>query len=444
MQCPRCNKPLEEGEVFCGNCGAQVAPQRALGATVDARREQGLLSGNVPGFDSAQRAGPYTSSPQGTYGSMPNDPTVLTPARPMPPQPVRPRRNGRILLIGLLVLVVIAGGTLGALVFFKQANPTPPTPTVTGQVFFRDGPNGTGHTDALILSIRGLSPLASGSHYQAWGVNTSNEQILPLGVLTQQGQNFALSYAGNGKHGHAGLNLIGAGNKVEITQEQGNANLPTGKIVASATFPPAAFIHIRHLLFSFSTTPHQVGLLVGLRDQAQLLNGQATVLKTVAGGGNTLGTQCLAQSILDIVEGSQGSHFQPLPRLCTFQNITSQGDGFGILGKSGYDTTASLHASLAATAPDATTNIKTHARHVQIATTNIDGWLNTVDQDAQALLTHPGDTSKVSEIVQLCDHAYNGIDIDGDEHIDPVPGEAGAVTAYAHGQLMAALELTSA
>ncbi len=428
--------------MFCGNCGAQVAPQRAMGAAVDARSNQGQISGNVPGFDSAQRARPYTSSPRGTYGSLPNDPTVLTPAHPMLPQPVRPRRHGRIFLIGLLVLVVIAGGTLGLLVFLKQANLTPPT--VTGQVFFRDGANGTGHTDALILSISGLSPLASGAHYQAWLINTPTEQIIPLGVLTPQGQGFVLSHAGNGKHGHGGLNLIGAGNKVEITQEQGNASLPTGKIVASATFPPDAFIHIRHLLFSFSTTPHQVGLLVGLRDQAQLLNGQATLLKTVAGSGNTIGTQCLAQSILDIVEGQQGPHFQTLPPQCTFQNITSQGDGFGIIGKSGYDTTASLHASLAATAHDATDNIKVHAKHVQIATTNIDGWLHTVDQDAQALLTHPGDTTRVPEIVQFSDHAYNGIDINGDEHVDPVPGEAGAVIAYAHGQLMAALELTTA
>ena len=39
------------------------------------------------------------------------------------------------------------------------------------------------------------------------------------------------------------------------------------------------------------------------------------------------------------------------------------------------------------------------------------------------------------------DHAFHGVDIDADESIDPVPGEAGAITGYIHGQLMAVLPL---
>jgi hypothetical protein len=69
------------------------------------------------------------------------------------------------------------------------------------------------------------------------------------------------------------------------------------------------------------------------------------------------------------------------------------------------------------------------------------GWITTIDTDALALLNTPTDTAKVQEMVTLANHALNGIDLNGDESIDPVPGEGGAVTAYFHGQLMAALVL---
>src|SRR5436190_17350322 len=36
MFCSRCNMPIEEGIVFCGNCGNQVAPLNAPGATLSA------------------------------------------------------------------------------------------------------------------------------------------------------------------------------------------------------------------------------------------------------------------------------------------------------------------------------------------------------------------------------------------------------------------------
>ena len=118
------------------------------------------------------------------------------------------------------------------------------------------------------------------------------------------------------------------------------------------------------------------------------------------------------------------------------------GDGFGILGQ-GYATTAAAHAALAATQPDSTNTIRLHAGHVEIATNNIQGWVTTVDQDALKLLANPSDTPVIQEIVNLSDHAYHGVDTNGDEQIDPVPGEAGAITAYIHGQLMAGLPLIS-
>ena len=64
-----------------------------------------------------------------------------------------------------------------------------------------------------------------------------------------------------------------------------------------------------------------------------------------------------------------------------------------------------------------------------------------IEQDALQLLKNPGDQTKMQEIVTLADDAYHGVDVNGDGQIDPVAGEAGALTAYLQGQLMATLSL---
>jgi hypothetical protein len=464
MQCPRCNALLEDDTAFCGNCGSPIMPSQAgANATVSDQ----TMSDNktmLPPVASRYGTPPqsYQQQQQAERTDVQNSFLQTRAKRPVsdtPGQvnqftpPVLPQRTatgshmGRNVLIGLLVLILVAGGTLAAVFALQNHSGSPKkggtsTPVVTiaslAQVAFVDSQNSTpGQTDALKIAAENLSAPPSGSQYDAWLLNTSNEQILPLGTLQKNGQQFSLNFNDNN------TNLIGFGDKIEITQEKGTVLAPTGKVVLSGTFPPNAFIHIRHLLFSFPTTPGKIGLLVGLLNQAQLLNEQAVILKNVASNGNQFAIQCAAQSILDIIEGQHGQDYKQLSTGCASQNITQVGDGFGILGQGGqgYVATASAHASLAANQIDSTANIKLHAGHVEIATANIKGWVTTIQQDALHLLGNPGDTSHVQEIVTLSDHAFHGVDINGDEQIDPVPGEAGAITAYIHGQLMAALPL---
>jgi hypothetical protein len=80
---------------------------------------------------------------------------------------------------------------------------------------------------------------------------------------------------------------------------------------------------------------------------------------------------------------------------------------------------------------------------MDVSLSNINGWLKTIDQDAVLLRTHPTDVAKVEHIVKLADYAYHGVDVNGDGQIDPVPEEAGAITAFQQGQLIATLTLNS-
>jgi hypothetical protein len=212
-------------------------------------------------------------------------------------------------------------------------------------------------------------------------------------------------------------------------------------VVLSGAWPAKSFVHLRHLLVSFPATPHQVGLVVGLRQQTHLLTAQTLTLQTAVATHDATTIQCAAQSIVDIIDGANAGQYRALASSCTARNITQSGDGFGLLGTNGYLTETAQHASNAAIAPDATSYIRLHAQHVEVAIRNIQGWVTTVEQDAVALVQDPTDVTVVPEIVTLADHAEHGVDLNGDEQVSPIPGEAGAATAYEHAQLMATLNL---
>jgi hypothetical protein len=275
----------------------------------------------------------------------------------------------------------------------------------------------------------------SGSQYNAWIVDTQSESATGLGTLVQNKDG---TYTVKSTNHH---NILSLGNRVIVTLEQGTVTVPTGQVVLSATFPPKAFVHIKHLLVSFPDTPGKIGLLVGLVDQAQKLSSASQLLQSISASQNTTAIQCAAQSIVDIAEGTQGTHYQQLGNQCASQNIAEVGDGYGLLGTGGYIVNSQAHASLAATQSDTTSTIRVHAGHVAICLDNMKGWVTTIDHDAQSLINNPTDSAKVQEIVTLANHAFNGFDANGDGSIDPIPGEGGAVTAYFHGQLMATLVL---
>jgi len=164
-------------------------------------------------------------------------------------------------------------------------------------------------------------------------------------------------------------------------------------------------------------------------------------LQSAATGRNTVAIDCAAQSIVDIIEGAHGAHYQQLAGICAPQNVTAVGDGYGLLGK-GYLVGATQHAAYATSQPDATSTMHLHAALLDVSLSNITGWLTKIEQDALILQTHPTDMAPLQEIVTLADDAYHGVDVNGDGRIDPVKGEAGAVAAFLQGQLMATVLLT--
>jgi len=361
------------------------------------------------------------------------------------PRPALMRRFGRsntrrIVQYSLLILLLLAASSIVGIILLAQRGSA--TTSISGQVTFFDASNAApGHSDALSVVIHGLSAPPAGYEYDAWYINEQSEQVVALGTLTSNQQTFALNYAGGSSNAQGGINLLGAGDKLEITLEQKAVNLPEGKVELSGTFPAQAFSHIQHLLYSFPATPGKIGVLAGSLLQTRLLNIQVAVLQNFAYDHNTSAIQCEAQSILDIIEGAKGPDYQPISSACKLQNVTVKGDGFGLLGSGAYLSDAAEHATLAVSQPDATSSMHQHAGLMEIALSNVKGWMTTIQQDALRLRTNPANLSKVPEMVALADAAYHGVDANGDGVISPIPGEAGVLTAYAQGQLMAALTL---
>ncbi|HEX8994437.1 MAG TPA: protein kinase [Ktedonobacterales bacterium] len=363
----------------------------------------------------------------------------------LPPNaPWRRYRTG-FTALGVVLLVSIVASVLAWFNAHQNNNPGPGPVAANALAsvrFYDNTTNGSFNTDALSMTVTSLPAAKSGHWYEAWLINDTSEHVLPLGKLVfHGGQNaaYTLTYGGSAGPGKPGVNLLGQGNRIRITYESQSGSLPAGPVMMEGVFPPGAFVHIGHLLVAYDDTPQHQGLLVGTMQQMTLLYQQANTLQQWIGLHYPKSTQCAAQSVIDIIEGKSGAHYQPLGPQCNVGQQWPSGDTYGLLGANGYLAGVADHAALAASAPDATEHIRMHSGHVQIAVKNMEGWLAIVDTDAQKVLAGTSDANTSGEIVSLTSIALHGHDIDADETIDPVPGEAGAELAYAHAQLLASL-----
>jgi serine/threonine protein kinase len=374
------------------------------------------------------------SKPYSLHGFVDDDSSSLSPRPELLRRFQRRKITNAALIMGLILLLVIASGLIGGLLLTQRSSAVY---SVSGQATFftnQDGPAGL--TDALNIVVHNLDVPPTGSEYAVWLINQDTEAVVALGTLKVHNQTGSLTYATNS-------NLLSPGDKFEITQEQGAPVAPAGKVILTGTFPMKSFLHVGHVLVDYPETPGKIGLLVGVLEQTHLLNIQAAVLQNMAASQNTVAIGCVAQGMLDIIEGKSGSHYKRLDEACALQNVTATGDGYGLQGKKGYLTGSTEHAGFAISQPDATSAMHVHTALMDVSLSNINNWLTKIDQDAFHLQMHPTEMSKVEEIVRLADYAYYGVDVNGDGQVDPVPGEGGAKTAFQQGQLIATLSLNS-
>jgi serine/threonine protein kinase len=389
----------------------------------------------------------------------------LPQAEPPPavPEPRTPRRRPNLIPFTLAGLLVFGLAIAGMTQLFNSRLPVATPPSVTeqaspgptadpgivpvndiepvGVLRFQDG---TAPADQITISTSRLPLPPENSQYEAWLIEEDGEQRVSLGFLQfdPQGQG-SLTFVDP-----QGRNLLGMYHGLEITVEPDPDNnpIPSGIIASSATLPSAGFMHVRHLLYSFTATPNQVGFVHGLNTDTRLLQQIAELMLDSYQSGNEALVRSQAEGMLNVIVGRQSPDYKDWD---TNGTINDPGDGFGLLlngDNEGYIQGTFTHADLALTSPDATENMKIHGEHVKVAAANIAKWTPTLRD--QLIFIHlapfgPDMEGMIRNAVALARQIQNGVDVNGNENVEPIPDEGGAATVYEHAYYMADLLIPS-
>jgi hypothetical protein len=273
-------------------------------------------------------------------------------------------------------------------------------------------------------------------------IEDDGEQRISIGIISFDQENKgSLTFVDN-----QGRNLLGKYNGMEITVEpKPDSNPgPSNDVAYSATLPQGGFMHVRHLLFSFGATPNQAGFIRGLDADTILINNLAQEMLTSFESGNDAKLRLQAESLLNIIVGNQSKEHKDWNN---DGNIDDPGDGYGLLlngDNLGYIQGTFTHANLSLTSLDANQNMLIHGEHVKISANNVGEWTPQLRDQLIAILESPPDTSvesMVRQAVALTNQIRNGIDLNGNENIEPIPGEGGVTTAYQHAYYMADMQI---
>jgi hypothetical protein len=243
-----------------------------------------------------------------------------------------------------------------------------------------------------------------------------------------------------------GRNLLGMYHGMEITIEpdpDNNPN-PSNNISYSARLPSTGFMHVRHLLYSFDATPDKVGFVHGLNVDTKLLQQIAQEMLAAYEANDEAAVRSAAEGMINLIAGKQSPQYEDWDNNGT---TIDPSDGFGLLlngENEGYIQGTFTHANLSETSDDATDNMKLHGEHVKIVATNISEWTPNLRDQLLLIIESPFDATMegmVRNSVALANQIHNGFDANGNERIEPIPGEGGADTAYEHAYYMADLPI---
>jgi len=297
--------------------------------------------------------------------------------------------------------------------------------------------NGTALMDKVTISaILDLPP--ENMQYEAWLIDDEGESSRSIGVMEKNdlGQ-YVLTYVDAQSQ-----NLLSQYNRMEITLEPNPDDNPnsTREVVYSSFLPPGSLEHIRHLMFGTEETPNQIAVAVGLVKNVTLIKQAADAMVTSYDAGDRAGTQANAETIVNLIVGrDEISYYNDWNSDGT---ISDPGDAYGLLingDQAGYLDGMIHHASYAADAKNATDGIQMHASHVEICIQNLETWAPELRDLALNIVRAPENQDIEADVRMastLADQMLEGVDINGNESIDPIVGEGGALTAFEHAEYM--------
>lgn len=318
-----------------------------------------------------------------------------------------------------------------------ESNIAPPIDVTTpvGLLRFQDG---TAPADAVTISTSTMPLPPEENQYEAWLIEDDSEGRISIGIIKfDQDNKGSLTFVDS-----EGRNLLGIYNALEITVEPSPDPNPnsSNNIAFSVKLPEGGLTHVRHLLYSFGATPNQIGFIRGLDADTNLLTKLATQVLASFQSGDNEDVLLQAENMLNLIVGSQSEDYKDWNG---DGEIDDPGDGYGLLlngSNLGYIQGSYTHADLAIISPDATENMLTHGEHVKISATNVSNWTAGLRAQLIDILQNPNTADReglIRQAVATANQIRVGVDLNGNESIEPIPGEGGALTAYEHAYYMA-------
>jgi hypothetical protein len=298
--------------------------------------------------------------------------------------------------------------------------------------------------DRITLTTSSLPVPKTGTHYEIWLLAEGGEFRRNVGILRMDDN-------GRGQlvfNDPAQENILSMFDQIEVTLEavdNPNPPSPSGEVVASSVFPPLALIHVRHVLVSYHGAPDGEALIQGLWYSADYIDDSIIDMEKAFEAGDE---DLFRKKNEEIINQLVGRDNPELYRDWDADGaIDDPGDGFGLLENGnghGYIPQTISHAFFAADAPDATANIKLHSEHVRECVENMRVWSEQVLEMALLLQDMPFGAEMrplILEMRLLSEQVLSGVDANGNEIIEPIPGEGGGNTAYEHAYYMADMPL---
>jgi serine/threonine protein kinase len=313
------------------------------------------------------------------------------------------------------------------------------TAPVIGLLRFQDG---SAVADQVTLSTTSMPLPSQGYQYEVWLIEESGEQRRSIGIISFDKNNKgSLTYVDS-----QGRNLLGIYHALEITVETNPdpSPNPSNQVAYFVSLPQGGLMHVRHLLYSFSGAPNKIALVQGLAADAKIINKITPSMLSAYQAGNEADVRLMAEQVLNVIVGSQSDQHKDWNG---DGKVDDPSDGYGLLlngDNAGYIQGTYSHADYATHAADATQNMILHGEHVKICATNVAGWAPKLRDLLVTILNSSsgsGMESSVRQAVVLANQIQNGIDLNGNEKVEPIPGEGGALTAYAHAYYMADISI---
>ncbi len=389
----------------------------------------------------------------------------LASSTPLPATAPAPRSVSLSFLIMMCVCifsVLFAIGT-GIFALTRPSNKTTATTPVhvtlvtskpIGRVWFYTTRS---QDDSVAVHLNSLPKLASGTVYIAWLINPLRpDQFLAIGPILPDSHGQALLKSDTlPAFNTQSQNLRRVFTQVSVTIEKMGAQgrRPTGSPLLQGDLNQKTLDGLAPLFTYSLYTPKQISLLSGLQSQMHGLARWLANMLDAQQHKDAGNVRVDLSRFIYLLEGTHGTDVASL-HLTTQQNVTSVGDGLGLLSS---NETNCQHDSYQCGYLDLMQETvqtlltqhlvqRTSAQRVVTTLSTMRQLAQSIQQEAMSLITLSKiDMPTLQKLTMLevhIDAFLNGSDSNGDGTIDAVPGEAATAQLYGYVQQLGAIGLS--